>query len=126
MQTQTLTSRISTTSIWVARLGALASIGLLSLFVIGSIQSGDPVPTLIEAVGIACFPVGVVVGMIIGWRQPLVGAIVSLISLFAFYVWSYLVSGRMNNGPYFLLFTLPAVFYLLGALTSGNPSRSEL
>lgn len=125
MRAQTPTSRISSTAIWVARLGALASIAVLSLFVIGSIQSGDPVPTFSEAVGIACFPIGVVVGMIIGWRQPMTGAVVSLISLLAFYVWSYVVSGRLNNGPYFILFTLPAVFYLLGALTSASPGRRE-
>jgi hypothetical protein len=117
MQPQTLTTRVSIMLIWLARMGALASIAQLALLVIGSIQSGDPAPTVSEAIGIACFPVGVAVGLLVGWRQPLVGAAVSLISLFAFYVWSYLVSGRISNGPYFVLFTLPAIFYLIGALT---------
>ena len=120
MAPATLTSRVSITSIWLGRAGAIASIFMLSLFVIGSIQSGDPAPTATEAIGIACFPIGVAVGLLLGWRWPVVGACVSLISLAGFYVWSYIVAGRINNGPYFLLFTLPAVFYLVSALTQPN------
>ena len=116
MDAKTLTSRTSTLLTWIARIGSLASVALLAQFVIGSIQAGDPLPTPTEAMGLACFPVGVVVGMLVGWRQPLVGATISLASLSTFYVWIYFVSGKMNVGPYFVLFTLPAFFYLLGAL----------
>ncbi len=107
--------RVASLLNWLGRLGAVASTFLLLQFVIGSMQSGDPLPTPVEAIGIACFPVGVVAGMLMGIRWPLAGAIVSLASLFLFYVWSYLVSGRLNNGPYFVLFTLPAVLYLASA-----------
>ena len=125
MAPATLSSRVSTALIWLGRAGAIASLSLLLLFVIGSIQSGDAVPTAKEAIGIAFFPIGVAVGMLFGWRWPLLGACISLISLAGFYVWSYVVAGRINNGPYFLLFTLPAVFYLIGALTQPRPRETR-
>ena len=125
MAPATFSSRVSIVSIWLGRAGAIASIVMLSLFVIASIQAGDPVPTPTEAVGIAFFPIGVAIGLMLGWRQPLAGASVSLISLVGFYVWSYVVSGRINNGPYFVLFTLPAVFYLIGALTQPIRARGS-
>ncbi len=116
MKTAELAYWISAFSIAIGRLGTVLSTCLIAMFVFGSIQSGDPAPNITEWTGLAFFPIGVIAGLLAGWRWPLAGSIVSMLSLVGFYCWSYIVSGRVDLGPYFVLFTLPATFYLIGAL----------
>ncbi len=86
------------------------------MFVLGSIQTGEPSRHSLNGTGLAFFPVGVIGGLLAAWRWPLAGSVTSFLSLAGFYTWSYIVSGRIDLGPYFVLFTMPATFYLIGAI----------
>ncbi len=108
---------------WIARIASLASIGLLAAFVVGSIRN-DNMPTPNEWVGLVFFPIGVIAGLIVGWRFPLLGGLLALSSLAAFYFWHYLSRSAMPGGPYFLLFTSPAFLFLL-AYTCGARQNDD-
>jgi hypothetical protein len=98
---------------------------LLGAFVLG--EPGTPTPR--EMVALACFPLGVVVGMLLGWWRELIGGGVTAASLLMFYAWMWLAGGRFPTGPYFLLFASPGLLFLaLDAIQvagARGPSRSR-
>jgi len=95
---------------WMGRLGSLASLALIAAFAFGGHEPG--VPTATEWVGLACFPIGVLAGLLLAWRFEIVGAGLAVASLLLFYLWHVVQSGRLPMGPYFAFFTFPALFYL--------------
>jgi hypothetical protein len=102
---------------WLARLTSLASVGMLSLFLFGEPFDFGRVSAR-EWVGLAFFPLGVVIGMIIAWWKEGVGAAISLASLMGFYaIFGWLLGSRVK-GPWFLVFTLPAFLFLIAWLFS--------
>jgi len=111
---------------WSARVLSLVSIGILLLFFVGEADFSQPIHlTPQEWIGVLFFPVGVVVGMIVGWRWQGVGAGIALGSLLAFYVLDLVVTGTFPSGPFFLLFTLPGVLFGVSwMLERGRWSRS--
>jgi hypothetical protein len=106
-----------------ARLTSLVSIGMLALFLFG-----EPFhPTQITArewTGLAFFPAGVAIGMIIAWWKEGLGATISLASLLGFYtIFGWLLGSRVG-GPWFLVFVSPAFLFLLAwVLSRRNPSE---
>lgn len=95
---------------WTGRVLSIISVGILLLFLIGEGDfSQPPRLTLGEWLGVLFFPVGIVAGMIVAWRRERWGAIIALGSLAAFYALQRIIFGDFPGGPYFLLFTLPAL-----------------
>lgn len=99
---------------WIARIGSLFSITIIGLFAFGG---NEPLQllSLIEAIGFACFPVGVMAGILIGWEWPLRGGLLSLGSLLGFYVWHFVSSGSFPSGPWFAVFAMPLFFFIASA-----------
>jgi hypothetical protein len=97
---------------WIARLASLASVGLLSLFFFGTL--GSPTPG--EAIALAFFPIGVALGMLMGWWREAWGGWATLLSLAAFYLWMIVLAGHPPRGPYFLLFAAPGLLFLVCSL----------
>jgi hypothetical protein len=95
---------------WAARIGSVPTLWLLTLFLFGGLEPG--LPTLKEAVAMAFFPFGVMAGMVWGWRNELVGGLISVISLAVFYVVMVTLGGRFPGGPYFLIFASPGFAFL--------------
>ena len=103
---------------WVARIAALVCIGFLLAFVIGEgfsegVHPGQITPW--EWVQLLFFPVGVGVGMALGWWKETWGGLLAIGCLIVFYLLHFLASGSFPRGPYFALFTSPAVLYLISA-----------
>jgi hypothetical protein len=108
---------------WLARLGSLASLGVIAAFLMG--EWG--VPTASQWVAMAFFPLGVCAGMVIGWWRPVAGGAVTVLSLGAFYAWMFARSGHFPGGPYFLILALPgAVFLASGLAEQCGRGRREL
>lgn len=105
---------------WVARLGSIASLGMLVMFAFG--EQGRPSAS--EWLGIALFPIGVSVGMLLGWWREGLGGIVTLLSLAAFYGWMFVFRNGMPVGPYFLLLSSPGLLFLACATTRRWSSRA--
>jgi hypothetical protein len=97
---------------WVARILSIASIGVMLLFFIGEADFSQPVRlTPQEWIGVLFFPVGIVVGMIVAWRWEGIGSGIALGSLLAFYLFELVVSGDLPDGPFFVLFSSPAILF---------------
>ena len=95
-----------------ARIGSVASITLLVMLFLG--EAGNPSTiTSNEWIGLVFFPLGVVIGMIVGWFKDGLGATITLGSLLGFYVvWGYLM-GNHIGGWAFVVFASPGFLFLL-------------
>jgi hypothetical protein len=105
---------------WTARILSVASLLLLLAFATGEdgLKPSRVAPQ--EWIGLAFFPFGVAVGMLIGWWNEKLGGLISITSLAGFYlIYGGLVRGSLAMGWYFALFTLPGFLFLLSGLMKG-------
>jgi len=107
---------------WTARLLSILSLGVILIFVIGNRFSPSSLRP-VEAILFLFFPVGLCVGMVVGWWREAQGAVITLISVAGFYLLSFFVSGRFPKGPYFLIVALPGLVFLISWLQ--NKRRPE-
>lgn len=107
---------------WTARLGSLASLGLLLLFFFGE-EMNVAALTATEIWGLVFFPLGITLGMLLGWRWEVFGGAVTVLSLMAFYKVMYAASGEFPDGLWFLLFALPGFLFLFCGLRERNPEH---
>jgi hypothetical protein len=96
---------------WTARFWSLASVGLVLAFVFG--EGVHPAST-IEWVGFLFFPLGITIGMAIGWWREGLGGAITVACLGAFYVLHLVTSGRFPSGWAWLVFAAPGFLFLLG------------
>lgn len=101
---------------WLGRAGSLAVIFVLALFVVGEAGHNTVPVRARDLPGLALFPVGVVLGMILSWKYELEGSFLSIGSLIGFYAVCHLMVGNFPNGWAFIVFTAPAFLFLLSGL----------
>jgi hypothetical protein len=69
--------------------------------------------TFAQWIGFLFFPVGLVAGFIVGWRNEMLGGIISISSLLGFYfIYGLLITGKIPRGLWFIVFALPGFFFL--------------
>jgi len=107
---------------WMARLGSLVSLAFLLLFFFGEEMHLSQLTTA-DILGLLFFPVGVTVGMLLGWRRETLGGAVTVLSLLAFYKVMYAASGRFPDGIWFALFALPGLLFLYCGLSRRQTTR---
>ena len=100
---------------WIARIASLLSIGTISLFFVG-FNPGSVRPR--EWVGLAFFPAGVVIGMIIAWWKEATGALITVVSLAGFYGVYGWALGSNVHGLAFIVFASPGLLFLIVWLLS--------
>ena len=112
------TQKITTLAFrWLARVTALLSVWTIMLFFLaGPFNPARVRPR--EWVGLAFFPVGVVIGLILAWWKEVLGASIALASLAAFYLIYGWLMGSNVNGLAFAFFTSPALLFLIAWLLS--------
>jgi hypothetical protein len=111
---------------WVARVWSILGIFAALMFVAGEIMQGSgPRPTPQEWVGLALWPIGVGVGLILAWRREKLGGFLTLGCLAAFYGWDLLRSGRLPRGPFFFLLAAPGLLFLLAGFLSNRRASRE-
>ncbi|MBI5396756.1 MAG: hypothetical protein HZA91_15790 [Verrucomicrobia bacterium] len=112
---------------WLARLASLASLGMILAFFIGE---GFDLRRLASRDWelFAFFPLGVCAGMVLAWWREGWGGCVTVVSVMAFYVVHFAVSGKLPRGPWFAIFASPGALFLLSSLlrhhwnTKSNPT----
>lgn len=110
---------------WTARTAGAASCGILLLFVASHAGAGEIQPDPGEWVGLICFPGTVMLGLAVAlWREK-IGASIALAGCAGFYLWHFVRAGDLPGGPYFLLFTSPAVLFLISGLIHKQDSSSD-
>jgi energy-converting hydrogenase Eha subunit A len=102
---------------WIARAAGLLSVGVILMFLIGERFNPEQVRTR-EWVGLAFFPAGVVVGLIVAWWKEGLGSGITLASLAAFYgVYGWLMGSNVHSW-WFIVFASPGFFFLVAWLLS--------
>ncbi len=59
------------------------------------------------------FPIGVMIGMLLGWWKENIGGFITMGCLIVFYVVHYLTSGSFPHGLAFIAFSSPGIVFLL-------------
>lgn len=97
----------------VARAASVICIAVILLFFIGEgIDFGKIAAK--EWIGLLFFPVGVFVGLVLAWREEMLGGAVTIASVIGFYlVYGLLLSGTIRQGWLFLLFLVPGLLSVL-------------
>ncbi|MBD3169974.1 MAG: hypothetical protein GF307_10865 [candidate division Zixibacteria bacterium] len=102
---------------WTARILSIVSITLFAVFLFGEGDFSDIGKLkLTEITGLLFFPGGVIVGMIVSWKTEGPGAAISLGSLAAFYILDIAITGTPPSGPFFVIFSSPAILFAIYAL----------
>jgi hypothetical protein len=111
---------------WLARVTGLLSIGVLLLFLTGEdgLISGWAKVRPGEWLGLLFFPFGVILGLALAWWREALGGAVAAVSVTAFYVEQVLLAGRLPGGPWFLIFTAPAVLFFASWLAHRRRSNA--
>jgi hypothetical protein len=101
-----------------ARITSLICMAFLALMVLGEILSPHaPPPTSVrDLVGLALMPGGLIVGLLLAWRRELLGGVVSLLSLIAFYAWLGWQAGSLPRGWIIPLLGLPSLLFIICGL----------
>lgn len=103
---------------WTARLASVVCLAIIFLFFIGEGFDARSV-AFREWIGLAFFPFGVLVGLVLAWREEIAGGIVAIASVIAFYlVYGLVLSGNLWQGWAFLPFLVPAALFVLYGLKS--------
>lgn len=98
---------------WIARIWSVLSIAFLLVMFIGEMMMPSAaLPNFAEGVLMLFFPVGVLIGMLLAWKKELPGALVTIVSIVAFYAGIWLLRGNLPRGPYFLLVAAPGLLFL--------------
>jgi hypothetical protein len=109
-------SLVQETVRWTARVLSVFSTAVLMLFLFGEPFNVEKV-TATQWLGLLLFPVGVVTGFAVAWWREGLGGSITVGSLLAFYVvFTTLMHEPLAKGGWFLVFALPALFFLLSAL----------
>lgn len=111
---------------WVARVLSVLGVGIILMFMIG--EGFNPLHlTAREALLSLFFPMGVCVGMIVGWFREGLGGAITALSLALFFVVHYAQRGRFPGGTAFLLFSSGGLLFLVSwlytRLHSGRVNR---
>jgi len=91
---------------WIAKIGSLIVVGFLLILLFGE---GLPPISILHL----CFPLGVMLGLIVGWFFEGIGSTITIVSIAAFYLIHYRLSGKLPGGPFFLIAAAPSVLFLI-------------
>lgn len=107
---------------YLARIGSIASVTFLLMLFAGEGLHPSEISRN-EWAGLLFFPIGIVIGMAISWWKEGLGSMVTLGSLFGFYlVWGYLLRNHIG-GWWFIVFASPGFLFLLHWLLRGTERR---
>lgn len=94
---------------WTARVWAVAAIGVVLLL---SVAEGLYPARPAEWIGLALYPGGVCVGMILAWWREGLGGGITVGSLVAFYAVYAATAGTLPRGPWWLVLAVPGFLFL--------------
>ena len=69
---------------WTARISSIVCVIVIGLFIFGGNENNE-FNNINEMIGFSLFPVGMLVGTLLGWKWEIIGGVISVVSLAAFY-----------------------------------------
>ena len=101
---------------WIARVMSVATIGIILLFVFGE-GSGWLSVRGQDFVGLIFFPVGLLLGLVLGWRREMAGGLIAVVSILLFYlVYGLAINRNVFQGWAILVLAIPGALFLLYAI----------
>lgn len=116
-----LARKLEATLRWTARLLAAALVGLVLLILIGEGGFNPVMLSPVEAILMALFLI-TCLGLVIAWRWPLTGGVLSTVGILGFYAIEFAMKGRFPGGPVFPLMLLAGILFLLNAFSKRSMS----
>lgn len=107
---------------WIARAAAVASVLFLLLYIISDLAYVSRC-SFSEILLFVLFPIGVILGLLLGLKYELLGAIVCLFAFFLFYLLHFVIEKNFPKGAAFMLFASPAILFLISWLASSKKYR---
>ncbi len=107
---------------WIARIGSIVSAAILMAFIFGG---NERLPQQQEWLQLIFFPGGILLGMALGWKNELIGGVVTVLSLLAFYAMQLVNAGNLPSGPWFLIFASPGILFLIAWFADKYTSNSS-
>ncbi|MBT8061930.1 MAG: hypothetical protein HKO64_01985 [Xanthomonadales bacterium] len=114
---------------WFARIWASVVVAFVSVFLLihllGAVGGLSSLGSVFEVIRFLCFPVGLVAGLLIGWRAELWGGLLTVGSIVGFHLANVAVG---NTAPFDWLitsFAFPGVLYLLSAALQRSKSNEK-
>jgi hypothetical protein len=108
---------------WAGRLASLAVIAILVLFMIG--EGYNPLALKPRDLLLAVFfPLGFLLGLILGWRREFLGGVMVLAGLVGFYLVHLALNGGFPKGWAFVFLSAPGILLLLSAAMHRHLSPS--
>lgn len=107
---------------WVARIGSIVCAAVLMAFIFGG---NERLPQQEEWLQLAFFPGGILLGMALGWKNELLGGVVTVLSLLAFYAMQLIQAGNLPAGPWFFIFASPGILFLVAWFAEKLSSQSS-
>ncbi len=103
---------IATISRWLARLSGLVFIlfVLMMLGVFGGDEPANEFNSNSEITIFAFFPIGYMIGLILGWKWELLGGLIVVGCIGVLFAWS---PGSTMSGPWFWVMAVPGFLFLL-------------
>ncbi|MGZ8842180.1 MAG: DUF7670 domain-containing protein [Pyrinomonadaceae bacterium] len=97
---------------WSARVLSIISTTILLLFLFGEKFDVSKVAAR-EWLALIFFPVGIIVGFVVGWWKEGLGGAITVASLLLFYlVFMLLLHDNLRRGGWFLVFAFPGLLFL--------------
>jgi hypothetical protein len=78
----------------------------------GSFENQGPGPAGHEWVGLALFPIGVLIGLALAWFWEGFGGVFALACLVAFYALNLIRSGSLPHSPFYLWVGVPSIIFI--------------
>jgi len=111
---------------WTARLLSVASLGFILLFVFGE-GFGWLSVRVQDLVGLAFFPFGLLLGLVLAWRREMSGGIIAVASIALFYiVYGLVINQAIFQGWWFLVLSIPGWLFLLYAVLRHEHWNGEI
>lgn len=110
-----------------ARVLSALSLAFLFLFLVGErgSQTGPWELTGSELLLFACFPVGLMVALLLAWRWHRIGGALAILCMLAFYGIHRAQTERWPEGAWFLVLASPALLFLLAGLLPSTSAQRE-
>ena len=103
-----------------ARSSSIVCLAIILLFFLGEGFAFERV-TLEQWIGLGFFPVGVLIGLVLAWREELIGGAITLLSIGGFYlVYGWLLNSTFRLGWAFVPFLLPGLLFVAYGLARMN------
>ena len=104
---------------------SIASVAFVLLFLIGEGFNPAQMSTLQTWALLSLFPFGVLLGLMLAWRRPVLGGVIATGSFLAFYATHHLMTGHFPGGPWFALLSAPGPLFLLSRLSGGIRPKTD-